>query len=107
MGTWNPQWEATEPLDGAPKHLKRCVGVTVGRPFHHHGANATYVDINRETPVVNTNTYGNCYPITDLKTQAASAFEDTIAELDALIAHLAAHRERLAKELDSIPGRDF
>jgi hypothetical protein len=105
--TWNPQWEATQPLDSAPKGLNRRVGVVVGRPFHHHGLNATYVDISRETPVVNTNTYGNSYPVTDVEQEARSAIEDTIVDLDRLISHLTEHRARLAADLVSLPNRTF
>lgn len=107
MRSWNPQWEATEPLGGAPKGLNRRVGVTVGRPFHHHGLSATYVDVQRETPTVNTATWGNCYPVTDIEQHARSAFEDTIADLGQLISHLSEHRERLATELASLPNRKF
>jgi hypothetical protein len=51
MGAWKPQWDASESLEGTGT-LNRRVGVVVGRPFHHHGLNATYVDIERETPPV-------------------------------------------------------
>lgn len=107
MGTWNPQWDATEPLVDGPRNLNRRVGVTVGRPFHHHGLNATYVDIERETPTVNTTTWGNCYPVEEARNLAREYFESTISDLDRLIWHLAGHRDRLKAELDSLPEREF
>jgi hypothetical protein len=103
----NPQWDARQPLAGTPEGLGRKIGVLVGQPFHHHGLNATYVDISRETPRLNTDTYGNCYPIEETAEQARVAFEETIGELDALIAHLVAHRERMAADVARLPDHDF
>lgn len=101
------QWDATQPLEGAPPALNRRVGVTIGQPFHHVGLNATYVDISRETPRLNTDTWGNCYPAVDTEQHAREAFDQAIAGLDALIAHLAAHRGRLAADRASLPSREF
>lgn len=106
-GTWNPQWDATLPLAGAPGTLDRRIGVVVGRPFHHHGLNATYVDVERETPTVNTTTWGNCFPLDEVRDRTREAFTATISDLDRLLWHLAGHRDRLKAELDSLPGREF
>lgn len=102
-----PQWDARQPLQGAPRGLNRQVGVLVGPPFHHHGLNATYVDISRETPIVSTDMWGTCYPAAETEKHARAAFEKTIAELDGLIAHLTAHRDRLIADLASLPDREF
>ncbi len=107
MGTWNPQWDTRQPLDGAPRGLSRQVGVVVGRPFLHHGANATYVDIERETPIVNTEAWGNCYPVEEQRGRAEEMLNQTIADLDRLIWHLAGHRDRLKVELGTMPDREF
>lgn len=106
-GTWNPQWDAREPLEGAPPALGRQVGVLIGQPFHHVDHNATYVDISRETPRLNTDTWGNCYPATETERHACAAFDRTIADLDALIGHLTAHRNRLAADRASLSSREF
>jgi hypothetical protein len=80
------------------------IGVLASQPFHHHGLNAPYVDISRETVTVNTASYGRCYPVEQADAQLRSATEDTIADLDKVIAELTAHRDRLAAEL-SVDGQ--
>jgi hypothetical protein len=105
--SWNPQWDAREPLGGAPSALGRQIGVLVGQPFRHVGLNATYVDISRETPRLNTDTWGSCYPVAETERHAREAFDQTIAELDALIAHLTAHRDRLSTDRAGLPSREF
>lgn len=105
--SWNPQWDARQPLQSAPSGLGRQVGVLIGQPFHHVGLNATYVDISRETPRLNTDTWGNCYPAVETEQHAREAFEKTIADLDKVIGELTDHRTRLAAALTDLPGRDF
>ncbi|PWK81695.1 hypothetical protein C8D88_116106 [Lentzea atacamensis] len=107
MGAWDPQWDISQPLQGAPEHLNRSIGVVVSRPFHHHGRNAAYVDVYREIPRVNTDTYGLCYPVEESAQQVQRAIEDTIEDLDNLIKHLTDHRDRLAAELAALPQRVF
>lgn len=85
----------------------RSIGVLVSAPFHHHGLKATYVDVSRETVTVSSATYGNCYPSKDVRDQACSATEQTIADLDAVIAELAGHRDRLRAELSAIVERTW
>lgn len=106
MGAWD-QWDATQLLQGAPANLGRRIGVTVGIPFHHRGADAIYVEVHRDTPRVNTTTWGNCYPVAEVGDRTREAFNSTIAELDELICHLMEHRDRLKAELETLPKRVF
>lgn len=79
--------------------LDRQIGVLASRPFHHHGANASYVDISRETLHINTRTYGNCYPEDAAEVEIRRATQDTIDDLDQVIAELVEHRDRLKEAL--------
>lgn len=93
-------YDSREPLKCcAYPNLGRQIGVLADNPFHHQGLNADYVDISRETPFVNTRSYGTCYPIKSTDAEVRRATEVTIADLDRIIAELAEHRERLAREL--------
>ncbi len=81
--------------------LNRQIGVLASRPFHHHGLNASYVDISRETLHINTSTYGKCYPEGAADAEIRRATQDTIDELDRVIDELTEHRDRLAVELSA------
>lgn len=104
--SWS-QWDASKPLEGAPPRLNRRVGVVIGKPFHHHGIGATYVDITRETPTMNTISYGRGYPVAETGQHARSAFGKTVAELTVLIDHLTMHRDRLVADLASLDDREW
>lgn len=80
-------------------HLGRKIGVHAGTPFHHHGMDATYVDIIRETISVNTETYGNSHPVGTLTEAVAQATQATIDDLDGVIRELTIHKGRLCREL--------
>jgi hypothetical protein len=101
------QLDARAPLTVADPALHRHVGVTVGQPFHHHGMNAVYVDVDRETVRVNTDAYGTCYPVGSTGTAAEEALSRTVAELDAVIAELAGHRARLATQLEVLDAMEW
>ena len=107
MTVVHPQWDARQPLQDSPSWLDRRVGVAVGHPYHHHGLGAVYVDIDRDTVTVNTASSGGRYPVAETARQVRVAFEETIRDLDKVIAHLTAHRDRLVAELTSVAGRDF
>lgn len=79
--------------------LRRKIGVTASAPFDHVGLKAEYVDVTRETIQVNTRGYGGYYPAGEASERVYSATEDTIADLDMVIAELSEHRARLVKSL--------
>lgn len=79
--------------------LERKIGVLASQPFHHHGLGAEFVDISRETISVTTKTYGRCYPSGSATGEIRRAAQHTIDDLDAVIAELTAHRDRLRATL--------
>lgn len=93
-------YDSRQPLDSCEfPELHKRIGVLASPPFHHHGANATYVDVSRETLRVSTGSYGSCYPVEDAAGEVERATRDTIADLDKVIADLTGHRDRLRREL--------
>jgi hypothetical protein len=84
--------------------LDRQIGVLASRPFHHHGLNASYVDISRETLHINTCTYGNCYPEETAAAEIRRATQDTIDDLDRVIVELVEHRDRLKETIAEFGG---
>lgn len=79
----------------AHPHLHRKIGVLASTPFHHHGLNAPYVDVQRDTVSIWSSTYGNCYPAETADEEIRRATTHTIADLDNVITELTAHRDRL------------
>jgi hypothetical protein len=98
-GYWT--YDSRAPLERAapPLARSRYIGVLASKPFHHHGMNAPYVDIQLETVSLRTETYGNCYPAETFHEEIRRATTRTIADLDAAIAELTAHRDRLSATL--------
>lgn len=102
----NAAYDNRKRLEGCEfPHLNRQVGVSASQPFHHFGLGAEYVDVNRETVVVSTATFGTCYPVETAAHQVRTFTESTISDLDGLIVELTAHRDRLTAELQALEPR--
>jgi hypothetical protein len=97
------QYDSTRPLALCEfKHCQRAIGVTVSRPFEHHGFTPPKqcVEVSCETVTVNTATYAALgVPADNWKPEAASQTRKAISELDKTIAELSEHRDRLNEEL--------
>lgn len=97
------QYDTRQPLECCEfKSLNRCIGVTISRRFKHTGTGKQMVDIERETPSINTHTYGRICNAEDARSEAAASTWKTIADLDKIIDELEAHRERLQAELQKL-----
>lgn len=83
-------------------NLKRGIGVLVTDPFEHRGMNAKYADVEMKTPVLNTATFGRCVPFEQWRDKALEDTRLILARLDAAIAELQEHRDRLARELPTL-----
>lgn len=102
------QYDSREVLSTrGPHHVERTIGVLVSTPFWHYGLKAHHVEVSRDTVTVSSVTYGNSYPADDAPKLTRAATEDTIAELDTVIAELISHRQRLAGELEKIDDRTW
>lgn len=93
--------------DPNPHGRERTLGVLVSTPFHHHGLNATYVDLCYDTITISTATYGNSYPAGEVQHRAKAMTQSVIDDLNATIAELTAHRDRLTGELQTIDDRPW
>lgn len=80
--------------------LDRQIGVLASRPFRHHGLNASYVDISRETLHINTATFGNYYPAETTEAEIRRATQNTIDDLERVIVELTEHRDRLKARVE-------
>lgn len=103
LAAMHAAYDSRERLEGCEfPHLNRQVGVSASQPFHHYGLGAEYVDVHRETAVINTATFGTCYPVETAAQQIRTFTESTISDLDKLIVELTAHRDRLTAELKTL-----
>lgn len=96
-------YDSCQPLTSCdfPGPHKR-IGVIASKPFHHCGANATYVDVHYDTVRVGSVGYGMSYPVERAAEEIERATRAAIANLDKVIADLAGHRDRLRQELGNV-----
>ena len=80
-------------------NLKRGIGVVVTDPFEHRGMKAICADVAMETPVLNTATFGRPVEIGEWRDKAIEDTRLILEHLNAAIAELQEHRDRLSHEL--------
>jgi len=102
--SYKGQLDAMKPLESCEyKTLNREIGVAVSEPFFHAGMAMDCVEIIRETPTVNTQTFGNNgVPVKYWQPKACEFMEQTIADIDKIVRELIGHRNRLVSELYSL-----
>jgi hypothetical protein len=99
-------YSSKAPLTIAPAHLRREIGVSVLAIPHHAGLNGPAASIERETPTLNTVSLGSIVALDAAEATITEATGRTIADLDAAITELCAHRMRLANEYRRRAGAD-
>jgi len=96
-------YQGTAELVLADKQLNRRVGVTVSEPFPHYGLGAVpHVDVDTEYPIFNTATFGTMVPKDQWRDKARDSVGLCIRKIDALVAELQGHRNRLTEELKKL-----
>jgi hypothetical protein len=78
----------------------RTIGVTVSEPYMNHGVGAPMVDIELSYPEIVTGGGGRYAPALAWEAEARDATQAVIERVDACIAELQRHRDRLTAGLD-------
>lgn len=100
-----PLYSSLAPFKTCDAHLKRELGIRVSAPFEPKGLNPTrtVVDIEIEAPITNTvSTVQLAVPAADWKTQAVHHTRKIVCKIDAVLAELEQHRNRLCAEIQRI-----
>lgn len=94
------QYDSAEPLECAENKSLHCrIGVTISEPFRHALDGQQWVDVEGHTIWVATSGYGGKKREAESKIFAAKYTRMIIADLDAVITELTAHRQRLNDRL--------
>ena len=92
-------YDSRAPLETS-RYPGRCIGVRASAPFEHQGLGRQYVTIEAEGIDLNwTHGWVMNVPAGEWRECAMVATADVIKSLDAAIAELQGHRDRLAAEL--------
>lgn len=92
------QYNVNERLKCIPDGLvEREVGVMATVPMFHRGQKRDMVEIFAEFPTVNTQTVGEWADAESWTPPAIASLQMVIAKLDAIVAELAEHRQRLTQ----------
>lgn len=83
-----------------PNGLERFIGVLIADEFTFQAVRT--IEIVRYTPVLNERCLGSFAPAAEQARAIADATTATLRDIDAAIAELQAHRDRLAAELAAI-----
>jgi hypothetical protein len=88
------------------EHKPELAGVHVSEAFAHQGfGGASYVEVGCDYPQIWCASLGNIVPAEIWIQTAAQDTRLVLAQIDALLAELAAHRQRLAGELAALEAR--
>lgn len=85
-------------VNSAFPSLNRQIGITVSPPWVHSGLREVVVDIETESPILNTETRGQIYLSTEWTEKTIENYTSLISNLDDLIDELTEHRDRLEDE---------
>ena len=105
------QFQYTSVLPVAPaltvnEQKPELVGVQAGEAFAHQGFHgAPYVEVGCDYPQIWCASLGTIVPAEIWIQTAAQDTRLVLAQIDALLAELAAHRQRLAGELAALEAR--
>ena len=94
-------YDFRSPLKSRPPPDHRYIGVIVGNHLEHNvGLGGASVDWESECPVILTSVVGGCVPAATAQEEAQKQLAFVIGKIDAAIAELSEHRDRLAGALE-------